>query len=142
MMLRLKGLTGDLTFLDCLCLRCLKCHSAVSWEDCIQHTTEVMCSEDETICFMAHRIFRKAKQQKHQFIKDCYYLEKYRTEDCRHTYVMHVNSSWCERMYCDDHDLCNVGVTPSWKRAYGGQATTKPTRLLTLLMFITGLPWI
>ena len=134
-------------FTDCLCLRCFKCNSKMSWEDCNQHISQVECKEEDMICFMAHRILTVHGQLKHLFIKNCFFPESCSAEFCRQTERINVNSSWCETKCCDDEDYCNEGVTPSWERAYGATPIKEPTRLcfltalLVVFVFTAGLSW-
>ena len=135
-------------FIDCSCLRCFKCFSSASWEDCNQHTREVICDEEE-ICFMAHRIFKIGKQQHHNFIKDCYFPEWCPAEMCRKTGKRNVNGSWCETKCCDFRNMCNTGVTPLWERQhfYNTGVTASGKRLVQFVLIgsialITGQLWV
>lgn len=120
---------------DCSCLRCFKCDSTLSWEDCNQHTTEVECDvEQDKLCFMAHRILKQAEQQRHLFVKACYWSEMCLAEECRKTELKNVSGSWCETKCCDGEDFCNRGVSSS--------SSERTVCSLTAALFVTGLHWI
>lgn len=68
------------------------------------------CEEEDMICFTAHRIRKEGEQQKHLFVKDCYFPEWCPAEKCRKTEIRNVDSSWCDAKCCDSNDLCNGGV--------------------------------
>ena len=130
-------------FLDyAFSLRCERCFSDVSWQDCNQQITYDECDAAKTICIKAHRMFlMNSGRRLQRFIKACYFPEMCATEECRETGRHGLNASWCEVQCCDQTDFCNEGVTPSWEKAYGdvfGNDTTihKPSRLRFLIIAV------
>ncbi|RMX44274.1 hypothetical protein pdam_00019155 [Pocillopora damicornis] len=104
-----------------LCFRCYQCFSHLSWEDCNKHAIKTDECKPPKVCYMAHRIFQRKGQQRHNFIKACYSPRWCPQERCRQTTQTSVDGSWCETKCCKEKDLCNTGMTPSWERAYVGK---------------------
>ena len=133
--------TGLTCFTGSFCLRCYQCYSNLSWEDCNKHAIETGECESPNVCLMIHQMFKRKEQQQHNFIKACYNPVWCLPDKCRQTEQSRVDGSWCEAKCCIEEDFCNDGMTPSWERAYGKEATsvTAPCNISCLIVGLLAL---
>ncbi|KXJ26580.1 uncharacterized protein LOC110240036 [Exaiptasia diaphana] len=86
-----------------LCIQCNKCHSKVSWDECIKFQEAVNCSSIFNRCLTFHKILTGPNgKTQHEYQKDCYHDTSCRSLECK--------NSQCN-MECCNTTMCNDGIT-------------------------------
>ena len=87
-------------------LRCYKCVSHISWEDCDETTSITVCPEDgETyVCNKDHEKPNGSSKNRSLFLKYCG-----STKGCTNKHCLEAGYE-CDR-HCCHNDLCNVATT-------------------------------